>query len=440
MVPWVSHTCSYDAWNRLVSLQEGANVEYVFAYDGLGRRVMEGMQGVSYWYRHFFCNSSWQTLETRFTSTQGAQPETIQPYRQYVWSARYIDSPVLRDKNTDEDGLCDDERLYYLTDANFNVTALVDTAGDAVERYLYDPYGKLTTYDGTWDNTRSGSSYLNEILYTGREYHSNTGLYYYRNRYYHTGLGRFLSRDPIGYQAGDSNLYRYVGNRGVNAADPTGCGRLGKDILSRYAFRVAVAGSITGQLGLRMTNALGWYDQVEDDGHVAKASRKARDEFFINLAKSLGVQVDCKWYSVNTNGWQSVYPHAKQRFTLDEEPGVPVPFQASFWLGGMHDFEGNGTYKISLCCPDPDRGITLATIRSVSMDWRWVDMVDAHSVGQYDWAHDSAVQGFLETFYGDALGDKILSAGFWIHVNFNDTESRERYILGNGELVPPFGK
>ena len=38
---------------------------------------------------------------------------------------------MLRDKNTDADGLCDDERIYYLGDANFNVTTLVDTGGDA---------------------------------------------------------------------------------------------------------------------------------------------------------------------------------------------------------------------------------------------------------------------------------------------------------------------
>ena len=70
---------------------------------------------------------------------------------------------MLRDKNTDADGLCDDERLYYLGDANFNVTTLVDTGGDAVERYLYEPYGKETIYDGAWVSTRSASSYANAV-------------------------------------------------------------------------------------------------------------------------------------------------------------------------------------------------------------------------------------------------------------------------------------
>ena len=72
---------------------------------------------------------------------------TASPEYQYVWSARYIDATVLRDKNTDTDSLCDDQRLYYLTDANMNVTCLVDTGGNAVERYLYDPYGNMTALD-----------------------------------------------------------------------------------------------------------------------------------------------------------------------------------------------------------------------------------------------------------------------------------------------------
>ena len=89
------------------------------------------------------------------------------------------------------DGLCDDERLCYLGDANFNVTTLVDTGGDALERYVYSPYGVLTIYDATWSNTRSTSSYANAYTYTGRYWDAETGLYYYRHRMYHALLGRF---------------------------------------------------------------------------------------------------------------------------------------------------------------------------------------------------------------------------------------------------------
>jgi hypothetical protein len=100
---FASHTCTFDAWNRLVEVQEGVSTHYVFAYDGLGRRISEGEVGPEI-YSHFFFNDSWQTLESRWTGMANPQPETLQPNRQYVWSARYIDSPVLRDKNGDQDG------------------------------------------------------------------------------------------------------------------------------------------------------------------------------------------------------------------------------------------------------------------------------------------------------------------------------------------------
>jgi RHS repeat-associated protein len=51
---------------------------------------------------------------------------------------------------------------------------------------------------------------------------SETGFSYYRNRYYHLQLGRLVSRDPIGFEAGDANLYRYVGNGPIGDLDPTG--------------------------------------------------------------------------------------------------------------------------------------------------------------------------------------------------------------------------
>ncbi|MBK9112497.1 MAG: hypothetical protein IPM88_12680 [Nitrospira sp.] len=45
---------------------------------------------------------------------------------------------------------------------------------------------------------------------TGREFDSESGLYYYRARYYDALMGRFLQKDPIGFGSGDSNFYRYV--------------------------------------------------------------------------------------------------------------------------------------------------------------------------------------------------------------------------------------
>jgi RHS repeat-associated protein len=58
--------------------------------------------------------------------------------------------------------------------------------------------------------------------YTGREFDGETGLYYYRARYYDANVGRFIGQDPIGFEAGDANLYRYVENRPIDRIDPSG--------------------------------------------------------------------------------------------------------------------------------------------------------------------------------------------------------------------------
>ena len=241
--PTAGLACKYDAWNRLVEVDPADPRTFKQQYDGLNRRTVRKMEFMATEaYQHFYYNASWQILEMRPDSS-GNPPEDADPYYQYVWSARYIDSPVLRDRNADADGETGDlgktgsgleERLYYLTDANFNVTTLVDTSGDAVEHYQYDPYGKLRVFNGAapdsdgaeWtDDPNNASDVSNVILYTGREYDPETGLYHYRTRPYHAELGRFISQDPIGYRAGDPNLYRYVGNSPVYGVDPTGeCG------------------------------------------------------------------------------------------------------------------------------------------------------------------------------------------------------------------------
>ncbi|MGB6873839.1 MAG: hypothetical protein WBE46_06875, partial [Dehalococcoidia bacterium] len=166
-------------------------------YDGLNRRTKEFINtdgGDDFEeFRHFFYNTGWQILETRKATSEAAQPEGEDPEFQYVWSVRYIDAPVLRDENKDGDDDCidgDDERLYYTTDANMNVTALTDKNGDEVERYIYDPYGKPTVLDADWSSDADGKSdYDNNILYCGYYYDWETGLYHVRNRYYHPQLG-----------------------------------------------------------------------------------------------------------------------------------------------------------------------------------------------------------------------------------------------------------
>jgi RHS repeat-associated protein len=99
-----------------------------------------------------------------------------------------------------------------LTDGSGSTMALANSSGTLVTQYTYDPFGK-TTFTGT--------ASPNAAKYTGRE-DDGTGLYYYRARYYHPVLQRFMSEDPLGFGGGDVNLYGYVGNNSANLVDLNG--------------------------------------------------------------------------------------------------------------------------------------------------------------------------------------------------------------------------
>ena len=223
-----SLTCTYDAWNRLVEVKSGAYTVGKYEYDGLNRRVKSHIDSEAHGtpngvdkYRHFFYNTSWQLLETRLSASENTAPDELHLEYQYVRSLRYIDALVLRDENTGtDDDLCDDERLYYTTDANMNVTALLEDDGDVAERYAYDPYGSVTTMDPNW-TVDTTPDYDNHILYCGYYLDWETGLYHVRNRMYHAQLGRWLTRDPLGYVDGMS-LYLYLVANPIAGTDPLG--------------------------------------------------------------------------------------------------------------------------------------------------------------------------------------------------------------------------
>jgi RHS repeat-associated protein len=90
-----------------------------------------------------------------------------------------------------------------------------------VERYDYDPYGQATVLSPTWAALGS-SAYGWIYLHQGGRYDSSTGLYNFRNRDYSPTLGRWVQQDPVGLEAGDTNLYRDVANNPMNLTDSSG--------------------------------------------------------------------------------------------------------------------------------------------------------------------------------------------------------------------------
>jgi RHS repeat-associated protein len=121
----------------------------------------------------------------------------------------YIRTPFLDEPLARVDG---SNWYYYHADDQGSTLMLTNESGDMVTRYAYSPFG-ITTMTGT----ETG----NPFMYTGRE-QDESGLYYYRYRYYSPHMGRFISEDPIGFAGGDVNFYAYVGNSPLNYTDPLG--------------------------------------------------------------------------------------------------------------------------------------------------------------------------------------------------------------------------
>ena len=118
------------------------------------------------------------------------------------------------------------------------------------ETYRYTVYGRPL----------NASSLGNPYLYTARRYDNLAAIYYYRARFYHPDLRRFLQPDPIGYAAG-MNLYAYVGNSPMNWIDPWGLRQLTIDEVHKlqeyFGFKIIYSSvNLEGTLSERGNNYL----------------------------------------------------------------------------------------------------------------------------------------------------------------------------------------
>src|SRR6185437_6183400 len=143
------HTLVYDAWNRLVAVKNGGTTIASYAYDANSDRTTETENSTT---TTLYYSSSMQVLEERQGSTVTAQN---------VWGIGYVNQLVLRDDNSTNGSLGKTssglgERLYVQQDANYNVTALVNTSGTVLQRYIYTPYGVQTVLSPSWATTTDG--------------------------------------------------------------------------------------------------------------------------------------------------------------------------------------------------------------------------------------------------------------------------------------------
>ena len=191
----VTITYAYNPEQRLAeAITPKAKVEY--KYDPLGRRIEKSVNSSPV--RYVYDNEDIiamldgnNTLIAAFTHGPG------------------IDEPLIM---TRPDGA----NYFYHADGLGSIVALTDDKGETAQTINYQSYGKPVTV--IYDPAAAPNPYY----FTARELDAETGLYYYRARYYDWQRGAFTQEDPIGFESGDHNLYSYVFNQPSRYTDAFG--------------------------------------------------------------------------------------------------------------------------------------------------------------------------------------------------------------------------
>ena len=161
-----------------------------FSYDALGRRVEKVMGAAT----HAFTYDGEDILR----DNRGGGS---------IWMYVHgpgIDEPLARENQSAA-------WRYFHADGLGSLVRITNASGTVTDSLGYDAFGQLL------------AATPSRYAFTGREWDSETGLYYYRARYYDPKVGRFVSEDPIGLVGGiNLNLFAYVRNNPVNFVDPMG--------------------------------------------------------------------------------------------------------------------------------------------------------------------------------------------------------------------------
>ena len=192
---------TYDPENQLIRVERftlagGATPVLVaeYRYDPLGRRIEKDVNGVI---TRFVYDNEDIILEV--DGTGRSQAITLH--------GPGIDEPLAVSRRT-EAGF---GTFIYHADGLGSITTLTDPSGTPVRSYTYDSFGRIVDETGT---------VIDPYTYTGQEFDPETGLFYYRARYYNPQTGRFLQEDA--FPRFGVSSYPYSRNNPIRFIDPSG--------------------------------------------------------------------------------------------------------------------------------------------------------------------------------------------------------------------------
>ena len=163
-----------------------------------------------------------------FVDDDGTGASTPELERRYLYS-NAVDQ-ILVQENVSETTTSADRIYWLLADNLGTVRDLAANDATIAEHFKYDSFGAI----------QSGDTTLTRYLFTSREWDADAGLQYSRARWYDSGVGKWVSEDPLSFHAGDTNVSRYVSNAPTLSRDPSGL----QDPVRRPA-------PVTGIIGIR---------------------------------------------------------------------------------------------------------------------------------------------------------------------------------------------
>ena len=287
---------TWDFENRLrqVTLSNGRTVGY--KYDALGRRV--------------------QRMPSSGVSTNFVYDgqDVVKDINSDGSTVDYLNGPGIDNKLRLTDSRLSGP-LYLLQDHLDSTTGFTNSSGASVAQITYDSFG----------NQNAGTN-LTRYTYNGREFDMDTGLYYYRARWYDAKVGRFISEDPIGF-GGGINAFSYVSSNPQNAKDPLGLYEVDVHFYLTY-FIAARFPCLTTDEARLIADA----DQSTDDN--AETSPELGLRFFPNSTTGASVGVD-------------TIARFKNETYHGLHPGTHQPYLDSLWrraVNGCPNYVGLGQY------------------------------------------------------------------------------------------------
>jgi RHS repeat-associated protein len=176
----------------------------VFTYDVEDRRIGKSTNGTQVWY-------GYSDVVAPTGSTAAQSNSYIDFNSSGSVSMRYLQRLGLDTMLGRFDGT---NVGWYLTDNVGSIRLIVNPSGTVLDQVTYYAFGGI--------QNESNSSNGDRFKFTGREFDSEIGQQYNRARYYDPKAGRWTAPDPVAFDGGDPNLFRYVYGNATNASDPSG--------------------------------------------------------------------------------------------------------------------------------------------------------------------------------------------------------------------------